>query len=339
MIQFENPVAFILLFLIPLLYIFRFLGIFSRISFPLTFSDWGGSSFTFKNPSQSLASFLSHFFFIAGFVFFTVAFSNPVIRHQEKVYDSRGADVLFVLDTSPSMEARDISLVTGEVTRMEAAKLGIKTLVSANNGASYALVAMGSEAACIVPPTAETDLFLKRLFSLSAGEFGEGSAIGTGLCTAVYHLAKSAAPQKCIVLITDGENNAGEIHPETAANLAKENGIALYCFGIGTKGSVPIEYADKKTGKVRKGYYESDFDSAPLEKLASIADGEFFGIESLDSLSDALGKISSSQIESVPQNFHYRTFDTDCYGNFLLLSLIFFAAAFFIKRILLSEIL
>ena len=337
MILFENPQAFFFLFSIPLLYILRHLGIFSRISFPLTISDWDGKTFVYKDNFTKIASIVTHFLANAAYVSLVLALANPIIRHQEKIYTSRGTDILFVLDISPSMAARDISLSSGQLTRLEAAKLGIRTLATAEKGASYGLVAMASEAACIVPPTNDIEAFLKRLDSLNVGEFGEGSAIGMGLSTAVYHLSSSSAPKKCIVLITDGENNAGSLHPETAATIAGENGITVYTFGIGTKGTVPIEYIDLKSGRIHSGFYESDFDTAPLEEIARIAGGSYFGIESTTSLSEALSLVS--QKEDSVQTFHYRSNDTDCYSNFLFLSLILFFASWLIKRLFLSEVL
>lgn len=337
MIQFENPQAFFFLLALPALYILRNLGIFSQISFPLTISDWGGKTFTYKNTIAKIVGFFSQVYAVLGFIALVTALANPIIRHQEKIYTSRGTDILFVLDTSPSMAARDISLANEQVTRLEAAKIGIRTLTSAEKGACYGLVAMASEAACIVPPTNDIELFLKRLSDLNVGEFGEGSAIGIGLSTAIYHLSGSNAPKKCIVLITDGENNAGSIHPETAANLAAENGITLYTFGIGTKGSVPIEYIDPKTGKIHSGFYESDFDKTPLEEISMLANGKYFGIESTAALSSALAEISRRE-DSV-QSFHYRFSDNNCYGFFLFMTVILFFSAWFIRRVMLSEVL
>ncbi len=337
MIQFEYPQAFFFLLSLPLFAVLRKLGIFSKISFPLTISDWGGKSFIYSDSISKLLSFSAHFFALAGFISLVTSLSNPIIRHQEKIYTSRGTDILFVLDTSPSMAARDISLAGGQLTRLEAAKMGIKTMVSSEKGANYGLVAMASEAACTVPPTSDITLFLKGLDSLSVGEFGEGTALGIGLSTAIYHLSSSPAPKKCIVLITDGENNAGSVHPETAASLAKENGISLYTFGIGTKGSVPIEYLDKKSGKIHSGFYESDFDSLPLETIASIANGTYFGIETMHSLSDSLSAIA--QREDSVQTFHYRSNDRNCYTNFLLVSGLLFLLSWLIRRIFLSEVI
>ena len=124
MILFENPQAFFFLFSIPLLYILRHLGIFSRISFPLTISYWDGKTFVYRDNFTKIASIVTHFLANAAYVSLVLALANPIIRHQEKIYTSRGTDILFVLDISPSMAARDISLSSGQLTRLEAAKLG-----------------------------------------------------------------------------------------------------------------------------------------------------------------------------------------------------------------------
>lgn len=332
---FENPSAFLFFLAIPAFYILRHYKIFKKISFPLTFSDWKGKAFSWKGAGISFFMFLARIFAWLAFASLVFALANPVVRQKEKIYTSRGADILFVLDTSPSMASRDIQVANTTLTRFDAAKAGIKTLVNAENGANYGLVAMASEAAAVIPPTQNHDLFFKRLEELKIGVMGESSALGTGISTAVYHLAMSNAPKKCIVLITDGENNAGKIHPETAAELAAQNKITLYSLGIGTKGTVPIEYSDPKTGEFRSGLYESDFDTTELETIASAAGGKYFGIEKMSDLSSSFSEIVRK--ENAAQSFHYKNVDFDCYRTFLLLALIFFLFSLFIKRLILKE--
>ena len=202
---FENPAAFFLLLLIPLLYIFRSLKIFNQITFPAVLEDWNGRSFEWKGKSQKFLSILARTFFTAGFLISVAALAAPVISNQEKVYTSLGSDIVFVLDTSPSMSAKDMN----GLQRLDAAKNAIYTLSNKNDGSRYGLVALGSNAAVLVPPTSDPNFFSNRLTNISAGILGNGSAIGDGLSTAVCHLVSTAAPKKSIVLLTDGENNAG----------------------------------------------------------------------------------------------------------------------------------
>ena len=329
--SFENPAAFFLLLLIPLLFLFRKLKLFNQITFPAVLADWEGRSFTWKGRPQKFLSALAGFFFTLGFLISVCALAAPVISNQEKVYTSLGCDIVFVLDTSPSMSAKDME----NSMRLEAAKAAIQTLANKNDGSRYGLVALGSNAAVLVPPTSDQEFFAQHLSQISAGLFGNGSAIGDGLSTAVCHLVSSPAPKKCIVLLTDGENNAGEIHPETAAKLAAENNITVYVVGIGTKGRVPIEYTDPATGKLYSGYLDSNFNPASLKKISTLANGRYFEAQTIGELAETLDTVS--KIESITQNFTYRTVNHLYYRQFLTAAIILFILAWLIRRVLLKE--
>ena len=331
--DFRNPAAFFLLLLVPALFIARALGVFTRIAFPATLSDWGGKTFEWKGRLRSAASFISRIFIIAAFAFTVAALADPVVYHQERVYTSRGADILFVVDTSPSMAVKDIA----NMTRLDAARRAVRTLSSDTGGMSFGLVAMATEAAIVVPPTTDRAVFFSRLDALTIGSLGDGTAIGTGLSTAVYHLSSSAAPKKCIVLVTDGENNAGSIHPETAAELAEKNRIAVYTLGIGTKGAVPLDYVDPKTGRVYSGYLQSDFDPAPLERIASLSGGKYYGVQTTGDLANVLSSIAREM--NVVQTYHLHTESVRYYDRLIVAAVILFALALFIRRVYLQELI
>ena len=302
-----------------------------RVSFPITFADWKGYIFSWNDKFLKFASGLSTALTAAAFLLVIISFADPVVHTQERVYTTRGSDIIFVVDTSPSMAARDI----GGMLRIDAAKQAADSLAQSNSGAQYGLVAMGSEAAVLVPPTSDLDIFRSRLASLNLGELGEGTAIGTGLSSAIFHLAASKAPSKCVVLITDGENNAGEIHPDTAARLATENNVTIYAVGIGTRGSVPLDYKDPYTGKEYTGYLDSNFDSRPLEKIALGSGGRYYGVENLPALSLALNAITKRQ--SVAQNYFLRNVNTQYYDEFIFAAILTFALSWLIRRFLLKE--
>lgn len=333
MIEFENPAAFLLLFLIPVLYILRHIKLLSRLSFLLNMSDWNGTSFTWNGKARKVFSAISKTFCVGFYFCLVIACASPVFHKHQKVYSSRGASIVFVLDVSPSMAARDI----GELHRIDAAKEAIRILAAQNDGYEFGLVEMAESACLLVPPTMDRKIFFDRLDSIHVGELGDGTAIGNGLSLAVYHLEKSNAPKKSVILITDGENNAGSVHPNTAARLAKSNRISLYVLGIGTRGVVPLDYVDPKTNKAYSGYLESTFDVQGLSKLASEGDGTFFEADTITSLSQTLSTISKS--ENVVQSYHIKNHDTYYYAYFLALGAIFVILAWIIRRIFLQEIL
>ena len=307
---FDNPVAFFLLLFIPLLYILRYLKIFKKLSFNLSLGDWNGENFKWNSPLRNVTSVTIRLMFATSYILAVFACANPVIHKQTKIYTSRGSDILFVIDTSPSMAARDM----GNLTRLEAAKLSVKEVLKDNTGDSIGLVEMAKDAAIVVVPTIDRERFFSSLDSLSVGELGDGSAIGMGLSCAALHLEHSSAEKKAVVLITDGENNAGTIHPLTASRLLKEKNISLYVFGLGTSGTAPLEYTDPKE-----------------------ADGKFFDTQTISSLSQALNNMS--QNEKSTQSYHLKNQNIFLYHILLYVSLLLFAAAWILRRIILREVL
>lgn len=325
--SFQNPLALLLLLFIPLYWICRKFEILKKPSITAVLSDWQGKIFEWKDSLSRFFYILSKVCLYSGFVLAVIALADPVHKSQEKIYTSRGTDIMFVLDTSPSMVAKDVN---GK-TRLQASKEAVENLFSANKGTRCGIVTMGSEAAVLVPPTNDFDTFRNRLKDIQAGTMGDGSAIGTGISTAAYHLISSAAPKRCIVLFTDGENNAGEVHPETAAEVAARNNITLYVFGVGTKGTVSIDYTDPVSGKKYSGYLNSDFDSTSLRNLARIGNGKYFEAASQDQLAQSLEAIS--QNETLAQDYTYKTVLTSYYKKILTAVLFFFLAGWIVTRI------
>ena len=331
MFSFQNPVAFLQLLLIPLLYLLRYLKIFKKITFGAVLADWEGKSFTWNGKFRKFLSVLARIFIILSFSFGVAALADPVVSTQEKVYTNLGTDIMFVVDTSPSMAAKDVD---GD-TRLAAAKNSIRSIIKSHDGYRYGAVALGSNAAVLVPPTNDLSTFEKRLGELTIGYMGNGTAIGDGVSTAVCHLAASNAPKKCIILLTDGENNAGEIHPDTAAALAKRNNITLYIVGIGSKGTVPIEYTDPISGKLYSGYLDSNFDGTSLRKLSESASGRYFETRSIAELGATLETVA--QTENVTQSFIYRTGKKHYYKQFILMAIILIMLTWILKRLVLKE--
>ncbi len=330
---FDQPSAFFLLIAIPVYFALLKSSLFSKPSFPLTLQDWKGQGFEWRNPVNSVARIISTICFCLAYVLLVFAIAEPTSIEQEKKYTSRSSDVVFVLDVSPSMAALDIA----NGTRLDAAKQAIKLLVMQNDSNSYGLVSCATEAALLVPPTMDQNAFFTRLDSMKIGELGDETALGLGISTGVYHLVSTYAPKKSIVLLTDGENNSGSIHPQTAASLAKDYGITLYIIGIGTRGSVPIEYVDPVTGTLYSGYLDSGFDNTSLQSLASITDGTYYTVETLPSLSQALQNIGFES--TISQVYTIKQRKESLYAVPLFLSAILFALAWVLRRLFLREIL
>ena len=329
--EFKNPAAFLFVLAIPLLYILRHYKFFTRITFPAVLADWEGKTFEWKGKSSKFFSLLARTLIQMAFVFTVAVLAEPVITTQEKIYTSAKTDIIFVVDSSPSMAGRDMD----GLTRMEAVKNTIKQTAREHAGIRYGIVVLGNEASVFLPPTLDFSAFLRKVDDLKVGILGNGSAIGDGLTTAICHLVPSSAPGKCIILLTDGENNAGEIHPETAAELAYANNIKIYVVGTGTKGIIPIEYTDPFTGKLYSGSLESNFNAAPLKKIAEKTEAQYFEVSTIPQLTGILDTIANT--ENLTPDFIYKTRPKALYPYFLICAIALFAAGWIIKRLFLKE--
>ena len=282
----------------------------------------------FKAPQiGGLVKFLKFLEILGVFLLFFSA-AGPTINRTETVWLNRGADIVFVLDVSPSMAALDMD---GK-NRFDTARNLIGEFALRRPSDNIGLVATGSEAGLLVPPTTDRDSLILRLDRLMIGEFGEGTALGMGLAVAAYHLEKSNARRKVAVLLTDGENNAGEIHPETAAAMLREIGASLWVIGIGSAGEVPIDYIDPFTKVRRTGIFDSRFDTESLRRLTFAGAGTYIYAPSAGSFAAAFSQLDEEEITvQVSRNITLRR---SCCLHFLIPAIILLGAVKISRRLL-----
>jgi Ca-activated chloride channel family protein len=223
-------------------------------------------------------------------LFFSAA--DPVIKTAETVWLNRGADIIFILDLSPSMAALDMN---GR-NRFSAASTLITEFAARRPSDNIGLVAVGSDAALLVPPTPDRETLNLRLESLRIGEFGNDTALGMGLSTAALHLEKSNAKRKAAVLITDGENNAGSVHPETAAAMLRDMDVSFWVIAVGSAGEVPIDYIDPYTRIRSTGTFDSRYDAESLRRLSVSGGGTFIAAPSSEAFTAAFSQLDDSEI-------------------------------------------
>ena len=290
MLWFERPACLLFFLLIPLYLLLKKAGVAVSFSLPLTLQDWQGVSFEWKSVSLRLIRAACSLLWVAGFAAAVFATADISILKKETYYSGTAAPVVFIVDISPSMSAPDIN---GK-PRFEAAKEGIRAFVEGRPGGSFGLAALGTEAAMLVPPTTDRAAFLSRLDSLKVGELGDGSAIGMGLAVAAFHLKGNRDGNSIAVLFTDGENNAGEINPITAAGLFRDSGVSLVIAGLGQRGSSQFLYEDPQSGIQYSGKFNSEFDDVALAKVAEAAGGAYTRAESASSLEAVFSSLDAS---------------------------------------------
>ena len=251
----------------------------------------GGAPFKASLGMSGLVKFLKVLEYAGLFLLFISA-AGPAFKKTETVWLNRGADIVFILDISPSMAALDMD---GK-SRFNAARSLITEFAQRRPSDSIGLVVMGNDAALLVPPALDRKVLADRLLRLQIGEMGDGTALGMGLAVAAFHLEKSGAKRRVAVIITDGENNAGEIHPETAASMLRDMGISLWVIGIGSGGEVPIDYTDPNTRMRRTGMFDSRFDTESLRRLSLSGGGVYISAPSAQAFSSAFAGLDDREI-------------------------------------------
>ncbi|MGA2547120.1 MAG: VWA domain-containing protein [Rectinemataceae bacterium] len=283
MLVFDRPWALVFLALIPALILLGRLMRTRRgaLAFPLSAAT-PPAPFLFRiaRTARGLALWL-------GLAAAVLAAAGPALVSKRVIYLGRGDEAIIVLDVSPSMAASDFA-----PTRLDAAKAIIGDFLATRRNETVGLVAFGGDAALVCPPTTDYASIAARLGSLEPGIYGEGTAIGAGIATAVAHAARSSAPEKQIILLTDGENNAGSMDPATAARTAARFGIALSIIGVGSPGEAPVTYVDPVTHEKLSGIYRSDFNGAGLEALSRAGGGSYYGAENKAALASAFAALA-----------------------------------------------
>lgn len=333
MLTFETPAYLFLLIFLPLFMYMRHFSPSSGRTVRVSTGVWRKGLVPIRQRVLKFSLIVSASLFWLGIFLLGIALGGPALSIHEKIHLNKGADIIVILDQSPSMAARDFP----PETRLDAAVNMVKFFVSARKNDSIGLVGFGQEAVLKVPPTTDYITFLSRLEKSSIMELGEGTAIGMGLAVGVLHLSESTADQRVIILITDGDNNAGEIQPLAAASMAAQMGIRIYTIGIGAEGEIPFEFKNPETGKIMSGVLNSRFDEDLLTELAETADGSFFKASSPGTLESVFRSIDS--LETIEERVRIQVRTIPLYRLFIFIALILVMTDLVFRKILLREVL
>jgi Ca-activated chloride channel family protein len=215
-------------------------------------------------------------------VLMVVALARPQRGRVVEEVESRGVDIVLCMDVSETMSFQDF-----RPDRITVAKQRATEFVAKRKGDRIGLVVFANGAMTRCPLTADKTVVRSIINRLRVGTIDPSrTAIGMGLATAVGRLKDSKAKDKLVILLTDGLNNAGEVDPLTAAQLARTYGIKVYAIGIGSQGPVTMMVNDPFWGP-RAQTVQAEFDMETLEQIAAITGGRAF----LASDAEALGQI------------------------------------------------
>jgi Ca-activated chloride channel homolog len=223
-----------------------------------------------------------------------LALARPQVRDVVQERYAEGVDIMLVLDTSTSMRAQDF-----QPNRFEAARDVASEFIRSRVSDRVGLIVFAAKAFTQAPLTLDYDFLQRMLAEVDIGIIEDGTAIGTALATAVNRLADSDAKSKVVILLTDGQNNRGEIDPVTAAEVAQALGVRVYSIGVGAHGEAPFVFTDPFGGQ-RRRMVPVDIDEQMLQTVADLTGGRYFRAttkQALRSIYDEIGELEKTRIE------------------------------------------
>jgi Ca-activated chloride channel family protein len=274
--SFAHPYVFLLLLLLPLLSWLK--------------GRWGKSpaflysSVDLVRPISGLnqtqaGSYLAALRWLA-IVIFIVALAQPRLVKGESEVRASGIDIVVAIDMSGSMRSEDFG--EGQ-SRIKLAKEVLAKFIDNRPSDRIGLVAFAKDAYIASPLTLDHEFLQHNLERLQIGVIDENrTAIGSALMTAIARLEGLKDKSKIVILMTDGQNNSGQVQPLTAAEVAQSLGIKVYTIGIGRRGKAPYPIGVDAFGRKQYRWMDVDVDEDTLTKIAAATGGKYYRADSAD---------------------------------------------------------
>ncbi|MCZ4408515.1 VWA domain-containing protein [Cryomorphaceae bacterium 1068] len=263
-----------------------------------------------------------------GLAMVIIALARPQSSLSWQNTSTEGIDIVVAMDISASMLAQDF-----KPNRLESSKQVAIDFIEARPNDRMGLVVYEGESFTQSPLTTDHRVLVNLFKDIKTGMVQGGTAIGMGLATAVNRLRDSDAKSKVIILLTDGDNNAGSIAPLTAAEIAKSFGIRVYTIGVGSEGRALSPVAVYPDGRYKYDYVEVKIDEPTLKEIAKMTDGAYFRATDEKALAKIYAQIDRLEKTKINVTEHSRKAE-EYYFIALIGSLLLLSEFFFRKTIL-----
>lgn len=323
--EWEQPLWFYALAVIPVVMILRWLimsGFQQRLAIALTKKN-------IKNDPISLLRFIPPVLFCLSMALIVVALARPQSTNEQVEQWSEGIDIMLAIDISESMQIEDF-----KPNRLEAAKEVAHNFVAGRFQDRIGLVVFSGDAFSRSPLTTDYELLETYIDDISFDLIeNRGTAIGSALAVSTNRLTESDSKSKVIILLSDGDNTAGNIDPITAAKLAQAYDIKIYTIAIGQEGRVP--FGTDFFGNPR--YVENTLDETTLRNIAEIGSGKFYRVSDKEALETVFSEIDQLEKAEIKETRYKDT--TDFYRIYLRWAMIFFALWLLTKSTFITNVL
>jgi len=208
---------------------------------------------------------------------FILALAQPRLTRSETRIKASGIDIVVALDMSGSMASEDFQVARGRLSRLAMAKEVLKKFIAKRPNDRIGLVVFATQAYIASPLTLDHDFLLQNIERLELGDIdADHTAIGSALSTGLNRLRELKSKSRVLILMTDGQNNAGKIAPLTAAEAAKALKVKVYTIGVGLRGMAPMPEFDRFHRKIRYHMEPVDIDEDTLQSIARMTGGKYY---------------------------------------------------------------
>lgn len=264
--------------------------------------------------STSRAGRILRSLLLAALTLLIVALARPQLGKTLSEVEASGIDIMLVLDVSGSMLIKDFTIGLDQATRLDAIREVTRKFIEGRPNDRIGIIAFAGRPYVVSPMTLDHDWLIQNLERVRIGLVEDGTAIGSAMAAASNRLNDKHSKSRALVLLTDGENNAGKIPPNTAAEAVKALKIHFYAIGAGTNGIAlapiftPRGPVTDINGNIHYERQPVEFNEAGLREVAKIADGQFYratDTKSLEGIYSDIDKMEKSTV-SVKKYQEYR---------------------------------
>lgn len=296
-ITFAQPWLLLLLGLVPVL---AFLKGLAGKGPAVVFSSIAPLQTLGRSVNSKAGNFLTGLFFLA-LIAFIVALARPQRGKTLSHVEASGIDIMVLLDVSRSMLTEDFSVGIQRANRLDAIKQVTQKFIDGRPNDRIGIIAFAGRPYLVSPLTLDHDWLMQNLERIRIGLVEDGTAIGSAITSGCNRLKAKDSKSRVLILLTDGDNNAGKVSPETAAEAAKALGVKLYAIGAGTNGIAPYPFTDP-FGRTIYQNVKVEFNEEGLKKVAQIGEGQFFRATDTRSLEQIYGQIDKMEKTKIEIN-------------------------------------
>ncbi len=234
-----------------------------------------------------------------------LAMSRPQLGKTLNQVEASGIDIMLVLDVSGSMLIKDFTIGADLATRVDAIREVTRKFIEGRPNDRIGIIAFAGRPYVVSPLTLDHDWLMQNMERVRPGLVEDGTAIGSAMAAAANRLNDKHSKSRALVLLTDGDNNAGKIPPDTAAEAVKALKIHFYAIGAGTNGIALAPIFTQRgpltdlEGNIRYERQPVEFNETGLKEVARIADGRFYRATDTQSLQDIYEDIDKLEKSTV----------------------------------------